>query len=164
MGRPPLKSVRLLDRLRERIRCAHYSLRTEKANVSWVRSSFGFTICVIPKLWDPLRSNLSCAFSRTSGGWDAPARLRGRHPTRAGAARAQRCEYNHDLHARAELLGGYSNSAGTCYRISRSAKSGSCGLQTRVTSDKPCLLPPFQMSAFGTRSTSVPGRGCVKTR
>jgi site-specific recombinase XerD len=36
--RPPLKSTRLLDRLRERIRYLHYSLRTEKTYVYWVRS------------------------------------------------------------------------------------------------------------------------------
>ena len=37
MDRPPLKSVRLLDRLHERLRYAHYSFRTEKAYVYWVR-------------------------------------------------------------------------------------------------------------------------------
>ncbi len=36
--RPPLQSTRLLDRLRERIRYLHYSLRTEKTYVYWVRS------------------------------------------------------------------------------------------------------------------------------
>jgi integron integrase len=35
--RPPLKSVRVLDRLRERIRYLHYSIRTEEAYVYWVR-------------------------------------------------------------------------------------------------------------------------------
>jgi integron integrase len=37
MGKPTLKSGRLLDQLRERIRYAHYSLRTEKNYVYWVR-------------------------------------------------------------------------------------------------------------------------------
>jgi hypothetical protein len=36
--RPPLQSTRLLDQLRERIRYLHYSLRTEKTYVYWVRS------------------------------------------------------------------------------------------------------------------------------
>ena len=36
-GNPPLVSVRLLDQLRERIRYLHYSLKTEKAYVYWVR-------------------------------------------------------------------------------------------------------------------------------
>lgn len=39
---PPLKSVRLLDQLRERIRFLHYSLRTEQAYVYWVRSFIRF--------------------------------------------------------------------------------------------------------------------------
>ena len=34
---PVLRSVRLLDQLRERIRYLHYSLSTEKAYVYWVR-------------------------------------------------------------------------------------------------------------------------------
>ena len=37
MDRQPLKSTRLLDQLRERIRYAHYSLRTEKVYLYWVR-------------------------------------------------------------------------------------------------------------------------------
>lgn len=37
MNRLPLKSGRLLDQLRERIRYAHYSLRTEQAYVYWAR-------------------------------------------------------------------------------------------------------------------------------
>jgi integrase len=37
MSRPPLRSARLLDQVRERIRYAHYSLRTEKTYVYWVR-------------------------------------------------------------------------------------------------------------------------------
>ena len=37
MAQPPLRSARLLDQVRERIRYAHYSLRTEKTYVYWVR-------------------------------------------------------------------------------------------------------------------------------
>ena len=36
-GMPVLRSIRLLDQLRERIRYLHYSLSTEKAYVHWVR-------------------------------------------------------------------------------------------------------------------------------
>lgn len=36
-SRPPLQSVRVLDRLRERVRYLHYSIRTEEAYVYWVR-------------------------------------------------------------------------------------------------------------------------------
>jgi hypothetical protein len=35
---PPLRSVKVLDQLRERIRYLHYSLRTEEAYVHWVRA------------------------------------------------------------------------------------------------------------------------------
>ncbi len=37
MAHPPARSARLLDQLRERIRYAHYSLRTEKTYVYWAR-------------------------------------------------------------------------------------------------------------------------------
>ena len=36
-GTPPLKSARLLDQMRERIRYMHYSLSTEKVCLYWVR-------------------------------------------------------------------------------------------------------------------------------
>ena len=36
-GAPPLQSARLLDQVRERIRYLHYSLKTEKACLYWVR-------------------------------------------------------------------------------------------------------------------------------
>ena len=36
-GAPPLQSARLLDQVRERIRYMHYSLKTEKAYLDWVR-------------------------------------------------------------------------------------------------------------------------------
>lgn len=39
---PPLRSVRLLDQLRERIRTLHYSRRTEQAYVHWCRAFIRF--------------------------------------------------------------------------------------------------------------------------
>ncbi len=36
-GTPPLRSARLLDQVRERVRYMHYSLKTEKAYLYWVR-------------------------------------------------------------------------------------------------------------------------------
>ncbi|MGB7989041.1 MAG: integron integrase [Candidatus Methylophosphatis roskildensis] len=39
---PPLKSVKVLDQLRERIRYLHYSIRTEEAYVYWVRAFIRF--------------------------------------------------------------------------------------------------------------------------
>jgi integron integrase len=41
-SRPPFQSTRLLDQLRERIRYCHYSLKTEKAYVYWVRRYIRF--------------------------------------------------------------------------------------------------------------------------
>lgn len=41
-SRPPLRSARLLDQLRERIRYCHYSLRTEQSYVYWARSFIRF--------------------------------------------------------------------------------------------------------------------------
>ena len=42
VARPPLKAVRLLDQVRERIRYKHYSIRTEEAYVYWVRGFIKF--------------------------------------------------------------------------------------------------------------------------
>lgn len=39
---PPLRSVKVLDQLRERIRYLHYSIRTEQAYVHWVRAYIHF--------------------------------------------------------------------------------------------------------------------------
>src|ERR1043165_1070821 len=39
---PQLKSARLLDQMRERIRYCHYSLRTEHAYLFWVRRFIRF--------------------------------------------------------------------------------------------------------------------------
>ena len=36
-GMPPLQSVRVLDKVRERVRYLHYSLKTEKAYLYWIR-------------------------------------------------------------------------------------------------------------------------------
>ncbi len=43
-GNAPLKSIRLLDQVRERIRYLHYSLSTEKVYVHWVKK-FIFQNC-----------------------------------------------------------------------------------------------------------------------
>lgn len=39
---PPLRSTRLLDQVRERIRYLHYSIRTEEAYVHWIRAFIFF--------------------------------------------------------------------------------------------------------------------------
>nr|WP_310737697.1 integron integrase [Mitsuaria sp. WAJ17] len=46
---PPLRSKRLLDQLRERIRFLHYSLRTEEAYVYWCRAFIRFHRLQHPK-------------------------------------------------------------------------------------------------------------------
>ena len=43
---PPLRSVKVLDQLRERIRYLHYSLPTEQAYVHWFVPSSVSTVCV----------------------------------------------------------------------------------------------------------------------
>ena len=48
---PPLRSARLLDQLRERIRYDHYSLRTEQSYVHWVRRFVHFHVCGIQRRW-----------------------------------------------------------------------------------------------------------------
>lgn len=39
---PPLRSVKVLDQLRERIRYLHYSLGTEQTYVHWIRAFIRF--------------------------------------------------------------------------------------------------------------------------
>lgn len=41
-GLPPLKAVKLLDQVRERIRYLHYSIRTEEAYVHWIKGFIHF--------------------------------------------------------------------------------------------------------------------------
>ncbi|MFM2075295.1 MAG: hypothetical protein RJB34_1600 [Pseudomonadota bacterium] len=52
---PPLVSKRLLDQVRERIRYLHYSLKTEKAYLYWVRFLYfgapNKAACATPKKW-----------------------------------------------------------------------------------------------------------------
>lgn len=47
--RPALKSVHLLDQVRERIRYKHYSIRTEESYVYWVRGFIRFHQLKHPK-------------------------------------------------------------------------------------------------------------------
>lgn len=49
---PPLRSVKVLDQLRERLRYQHYSLRTEQAYVHWVRAFIRFHGTVHPAQLD----------------------------------------------------------------------------------------------------------------
>jgi len=39
---PPIESSRLIDQVRERVRCLHYSIRTEQAYVHWIKAFVRF--------------------------------------------------------------------------------------------------------------------------
>ena len=64
---PPLRSTRLLDQLRERLRYAHYSLSTERSYVYWVRGFIRFHGLRHPReMGGPeVESFLSCGRSRS---------------------------------------------------------------------------------------------------
>jgi hypothetical protein len=47
-GTPPLQSARLLDQVHERVRYLHYSLKTGKAYLHWIRF---FINWMVFKLW-----------------------------------------------------------------------------------------------------------------
>ena len=53
---PPLRSVKVLDQLRERIRYLHYSLPTEQAYVHWVRAFIRFHGVRHPQPWAAAKS------------------------------------------------------------------------------------------------------------
>lgn len=106
---PPLRAVRLLDQLRERVRMLHYSRRTEQAYLYWSRAFIRFHGLRHPaEMGGPeveayltylasdrgLSSPLLC--DPSASGWK-------RHPHRAGIAWARRCCDDHDLHARAPI-------------------------------------------------------------
>ncbi len=56
---PPLRSVKVLDQLRERIRYLHYSLRTEQAYVHWVRAFIRFHGVRHPATWQQRSRGIS---------------------------------------------------------------------------------------------------------
>jgi len=106
--RPPLRSTRLLDQLRERISYAHYSLRTEQANVYWVRSFVHFHGLRHPRqmgaaeveeflTWLANRHSASVLAHghALAGPWK-------RHPHDPGTTGTQPCGHDDDLHACAE--------------------------------------------------------------
>jgi hypothetical protein len=57
---PPPPGTRLMDQLREQLRYAHYSLRTEAAYLHWVRASAP-TTGATPVSWRSLLDNLAGA-------------------------------------------------------------------------------------------------------
>ena len=65
---PALRSVKVLDQLRERIRYLHYSRRTEEAYVHWVRAFIRFHGLRHPLSWAGRRSRPSCPGWRRAPG------------------------------------------------------------------------------------------------
>lgn len=64
-GVPPMQSTRLLDQVRERVRYLHYSLKTEKAYLYWIRFLYAGiprnpSACGIHTTWEPRRLKLFC--------------------------------------------------------------------------------------------------------
>ena len=70
---PPLRSVKVLDQLRERIRYLHYSLPTEQAYVHWVRAFIRFHGVRHPAtLGSRTKSRHFCPGWRTSARFRSP--------------------------------------------------------------------------------------------
>ena len=63
---PPLRSVKVLDQLRERIRYLHYSLPTEQAYVHSGSCLHPFPRCVTRQPWAAAKSRHFCPGWRTS--------------------------------------------------------------------------------------------------
>ena len=49
LGTPPLQPARLLDQVRERVWCLHYSLKAEKAYLCWIRFLIRYSPTPIPQ-------------------------------------------------------------------------------------------------------------------
>ena len=69
---PPLRSVKVLDQLRERIRYLHYSLPTEQAYVHWVRAFIRFHGVRHPATLAAAKSRHFCPGWRTSARFRSP--------------------------------------------------------------------------------------------
>ena len=66
---PPLRSVKVLDQLRERIRYLHYSLPTEQAYVHWVRAFIRFHGVVTRQPWAAAKSRHFCLAGERAQGF-----------------------------------------------------------------------------------------------
>ena len=84
---PPLRSVKVLDQLRERIRYLHYSLPTEQAYVHWVRAFIRSTVCVTRQPWAAAKSRHFCPGWRTSARFRSPRIVRHWRPCCSSTAR-----------------------------------------------------------------------------
>lgn len=52
-GATIFRSARLLDRVRERFRCLHYSLKTEKVYLYWVRFFIRWSASMVGEMRHP---------------------------------------------------------------------------------------------------------------
>ncbi len=84
---PPLRSVKVLDQLRERIRYLHYSLRTEQAYVTGFVPSSVSTVCVTRQPWAAAKSRHFCPGWRTSARFRSPRIVRHWRPCCSSTAR-----------------------------------------------------------------------------
>ena len=85
---PPLRSVKVLDQLRERIRYLHYSLRTEQAYVHWVRAFIRFHgVRHQRQPWAAAKSRHFCPGWRTSARFRSPRIVRHWRPCCSSTAR-----------------------------------------------------------------------------
>ncbi len=84
---PPLRSVKVLDQLRERIRYLHYSLPTEQAYVHWVRAFIRFHGVRHPQPWAAAKSRHFCPGWRTSARFRSPRIVRHWRPCCSSTAR-----------------------------------------------------------------------------
>ena len=85
---PPLRSVKVLDQLRERIRYLHYSLPTEQAYVHWVRAFIRFHGVRHPATLEAAaKSRHFCPGWRTSARFRSPRIVRHWRPCCSSTAR-----------------------------------------------------------------------------
>ncbi len=84
---PPLRSVKVLDQLRERIRYLHYSLPTEQAYVHWVRAFIRFHGVRHRQPWAAAKSRHFCPGWRTSARFRSPRIVRHWRPCCSSTAR-----------------------------------------------------------------------------
>ena len=84
---PPLRSVRVLDQLRERIRYLHYSLPTEQAYVHWVRAFIRFHGVRHPATLGSSEVEAFCPGWRTSARFRSPRIVRHWQPCCSSTAR-----------------------------------------------------------------------------
>lgn len=104
----------LLEQVRQQIRPRHYSLRTEKAYVYWIRRFVRFTglrhprelgAVEVPGFLTHLAVDVKVAASTQNQALAALLFLYREVLNRAGTARPRQRQDDHDLHARAEPRG-----------------------------------------------------------